>query len=81
MNFLPPVTVQCTKDAYFIVIVARDSTIPSIDLESVLLMGSGPGCTHVDSNSDFAIYFFPVTDCGTIVLVRIWCSTFSKHKI
>lgn len=81
MYFVPPVTVQCTKDAYFIVVVARDSTIPNIDLDSVLLSGDGPGCTHVDSNSDFAIYYFPVTACGTIVLVRIWFSIFSNHKI
>uniref|UniRef100_A0A3Q3XEU5 Zona pellucida sperm-binding protein 4 n=1 Tax=Mola mola TaxID=94237 RepID=A0A3Q3XEU5_MOLML len=66
--FAKAVTVQCTKDAYFIVVVARDSTIPNIDLDSVLLWGDGPGCTHVDSNSDFAIYYFPVTACGTIVL-------------
>uniref|UniRef100_A0A3Q3X0V3 Zona pellucida sperm-binding protein 4 n=1 Tax=Mola mola TaxID=94237 RepID=A0A3Q3X0V3_MOLML len=69
--FAKAVTVQCTKDAYFIVVVARDSTIPNIDLDSVLLWGDGPGCTHVDSNSDFAIYYFPVTACGTIVLTVI----------
>uniref|UniRef100_A0A3B4YWH2 Zona pellucida sperm-binding protein 4 n=1 Tax=Seriola lalandi dorsalis TaxID=1841481 RepID=A0A3B4YWH2_SERLL len=58
------VTVQCTKDAQFIVVVARDATLPHIDLESVALLGGGQGCTHVDSNSDFAIYQFPVTACG-----------------
>ncbi|XP_047451816.1 zona pellucida sperm-binding protein 4-like [Mugil cephalus] len=61
------VTVQCTKDAQFIVVVARDVTLPSIDLESITLLGQGQGCIHVDSNSDFAIYQFPVTSCGSIV--------------
>ncbi|XP_070764094.1 zona pellucida sperm-binding protein 4-like [Enoplosus armatus] len=62
------VTVQCTKDAQFIVVVARDATLPNIDLESISLLGQGQGCTHVDSNSDFAIYQFPVTACGSVVM-------------
>ncbi|KAM7414356.1 hypothetical protein PAMA_019259 [Pampus argenteus] len=61
------VTVQCTKDAQFIVVVARDATLPNIDLESISLLGEGHDCTHVDSNSHFAIYQFPVTACGSIV--------------
>lgn len=68
--FVPPVTVQCTKDAQFIVVVARDATLPNIDLESISLLGQGQGCTHVDSNSGFAIYQFPVTECGSVVTVR-----------
>uniref|UniRef100_A0A8C2XBK8 Zona pellucida sperm-binding protein 4 n=1 Tax=Cyclopterus lumpus TaxID=8103 RepID=A0A8C2XBK8_CYCLU len=62
------VTVQCTKNGQFIVVVARDATVPNIDLESILLLSKASGCTHVDSNSDFAIYNFPVTSCGTVVL-------------
>ncbi|XP_070764132.1 zona pellucida sperm-binding protein 4-like [Enoplosus armatus] len=62
------VTVQCTKDAQFIVVVARDATLPHIDLESISLLGQGQDCTHVDSNSDFAIYQFPVTACGSVVM-------------
>ncbi|XP_053174517.1 zona pellucida sperm-binding protein 4-like isoform X3 [Scomber japonicus] len=61
------VTVQCTKDAQFIVVVARDATLPNLDLESISLLGEGQGCTHVASNSEFAIYQFPVTACGTTV--------------
>ncbi|XP_077452426.1 zona pellucida sperm-binding protein 4-like [Stigmatopora argus] len=61
------VTVQCTKDGQFIVVVARDATLPSIDLESLSLLGEGPACSPVDSNSAFAIYQFPVTACGTVV--------------
>ncbi|XP_077423970.1 zona pellucida sperm-binding protein 4-like [Vanacampus margaritifer] len=61
------VTVQCTKDAQFIVVVARDATLPNIDLETISLLGEGPGCTSVDSNSAFAIFQFPVTSCGTVV--------------
>ncbi|XP_035520808.1 zona pellucida sperm-binding protein 4-like, partial [Morone saxatilis] len=62
------VTVQCTKDAQFIVVVAKDATLPNIDLESILLLGQGFGCTYIDSNSEFAIYQFPVTACGSIVM-------------
>lgn len=69
--FFTSVTVQCTKDAFFIVIVGKDATVPRIDLETISMQGHGPGCTHVDSNSDFAIYYFAVTDCGTEVTVRV----------
>lgn len=61
------VTVQCTKDAQFIVVVARDATLPNIDIESVSLLGGGPGCTPVGTTSSFAVYQFPVTACGTIM--------------
>uniref|UniRef100_UPI0037E8B309 zona pellucida sperm-binding protein 1-like n=1 Tax=Semicossyphus pulcher TaxID=241346 RepID=UPI0037E8B309 len=67
-HFGKAVTVQCTKDAQFIVVVARDATLPNIDLESISLLGEGQGCTHVDSNSAFAIYQFPVTACGSVVM-------------
>ncbi|KAM8861984.1 zona pellucida sperm-binding protein 4-like isoform 2-T2 [Synchiropus picturatus] len=63
-----PVTVQCTKDGQFIVVVARDATLPNIDLESISLLAGGHGCTHVASNSAFAIYQFPVTSCGGVVM-------------
>ncbi|XP_044049876.1 zona pellucida sperm-binding protein 4-like [Siniperca chuatsi] len=62
------VTVQCTKDAQFIVVVARDATLPNIDLDSISLLGQGQSCTHVDSNSEFAIYQFPVTACSSVVM-------------
>ncbi|XP_071767574.1 zona pellucida sperm-binding protein 4-like [Centroberyx gerrardi] len=61
------VTVQCTKDAQFIVVVARDATLPNIDLESVSLLGDGQGCAPVGTTSAFAIYQFPVTACGTVM--------------
>ncbi|KAG7259990.1 hypothetical protein CRUP_002648 [Coryphaenoides rupestris] len=64
------VTVQCTKDAQFIVVVARDATLPNIDIETVSLLGTGPGCTPVGTNSAFAVYQFPVTACGTVRTCR-----------
>ncbi|XP_071767929.2 zona pellucida sperm-binding protein 4-like [Centroberyx gerrardi] len=65
------VTVQCTKDAQFIVVVARDATLPNIDLETISLLENGQGCAPVDSNSGFAIYQFPVTACGSAVLEEL----------
>ena len=62
-------TVQCTKDAQFIVVVAMDATLPNIDLESVSLLGNEQGCGLVGSNSQFAIYQFPVTGCGSVTKV------------
>lgn len=75
------VTVQCTKDGYFIVVVAKDATLPSLDLSTIAMYGHGPSCTYVDSNSEFAIYYFAVTQCGTLVKVRVQFPCFSKQTL
>ncbi|XP_062873289.1 zona pellucida sperm-binding protein 4-like [Trichomycterus rosablanca] len=65
------VTVQCTKDGQFILVVARDATLPGINLDSISLMGGNSGpCGPVDFSSAFAIYQFPVTACGTTMMVQ-----------
>lgn len=66
--FAKAVTVQCTKDGQFIVVASKDSTTPALDLTSVSLLETGPGCSYADSNSQFVIYQFPVTTCGSVVL-------------
>lgn len=63
-------TVQCTRDGQFVVVVARDATLPHIDVESVsLLETNDPSCTPVGVTSAFAIFQFPVTACGTTLKV------------
>ncbi|XP_068168224.1 zona pellucida sperm-binding protein 4-like [Antennarius striatus] len=62
------VTLQCTKDAQFILVVSRDATLPSLDLESIAFLGNDEACKPVDTSSAFAIYQFPVTECGTVLL-------------
>uniref|UniRef100_A0A8C2FT95 Zona pellucida sperm-binding protein 4 n=1 Tax=Cyprinus carpio TaxID=7962 RepID=A0A8C2FT95_CYPCA len=60
------VTVQCTRDAQFVVVAMRDATLPRLNLESIsLLGGSDPPCGPVGTTVAFAIYQFPVTACGT----------------
>ncbi|ROL50565.1 Zona pellucida sperm-binding protein 4 [Anabarilius grahami] len=60
------VTVQCIRDGQFVVVVARDVTLPRLSLDSVrLLSGNDPPCSPVGSTPSFAIYHFPVTACGT----------------
>uniref|UniRef100_W5LIV6 Zona pellucida sperm-binding protein 4 n=1 Tax=Astyanax mexicanus TaxID=7994 RepID=W5LIV6_ASTMX len=62
------VTVQCTIDGQFVLVVARDATLPRISLDSISLLGGSDGpCGVADYNADFAIYQFPVTACGTRV--------------
>ncbi|XP_073328053.1 zona pellucida sperm-binding protein 4-like [Pagrus major] len=61
------VTLQCTKDAQMIVVVARDATLPNLDLETISFLGNDPNCSPVGTTSAFAIYQFPVTACGTIM--------------
>ncbi|XP_039546050.1 zona pellucida sperm-binding protein 4-like [Pimephales promelas] len=63
------VTVQCIRDGQFVVVVARDVTLPRLSLDSVrLLGGNDPACSPVGSTPFFAIYQFPVTACGTSVI-------------
>uniref|UniRef100_A0A673YXY4 Zona pellucida sperm-binding protein 4 n=1 Tax=Salmo trutta TaxID=8032 RepID=A0A673YXY4_SALTR len=60
------VTVQCTRDGQFVVVVARDATSPKIDIDSIsLLVGNDSPCSPVGITLAFAIYQFPVTACGT----------------
>ncbi|XP_029289368.1 zona pellucida sperm-binding protein 4-like [Cottoperca gobio] len=61
------VTLQCTKDAQFIVVVARDATLPNIDLETITFNSDDEGCRPVGVTSGFAIYQFLVTNCGTVL--------------
>ncbi|XP_056336819.1 zona pellucida sperm-binding protein 4-like [Danio aesculapii] len=63
------VTVQCIRDGQFVVVVARDVTLPRLSLDSVsLLGGNDPPCSPVASNPYFAVYQFPVSACGTNVI-------------
>ncbi|KTF72875.1 hypothetical protein cypCar_00050464, partial [Cyprinus carpio] len=60
---------QCIRDGQFVVVVARDVTLPRLSLDSVrLLGGNDPPCAPVESTPSFAIYQFPVTACGTSVM-------------
>jgi len=80
--YLVPVTVQCIRDGQFVVVVARDVTLPRLSLDSVrLLGGDDPACSPVGSTPFFAIYQFPVTACGTSMMVSscLWfCSAWLK---
>ncbi|XP_068604877.1 zona pellucida sperm-binding protein 4-like [Brachionichthys hirsutus] len=59
------VTVQCARDGQFVVVVARDATVPHIDVDSVSLLSNGPPCAPADVTSAYIIFQFPVTACGT----------------
>uniref|UniRef100_A0A674EGM6 Zona pellucida sperm-binding protein 4 n=2 Tax=Salmo trutta TaxID=8032 RepID=A0A674EGM6_SALTR len=63
------VTVQCSRDGQFVVVVARDSTRPNLDLDSIsLLGGQDDPCKPVGTSTVFAVYQFPVTACGTTLM-------------
>lgn len=63
-------TVQCTRDGQFVVVVAKDATLPHIDVDSVsLLETNDASCAPVGVTSAFAIFQFPVTACGTMIKV------------
>lgn len=64
------VTVQCTRDGQFVVVVARDATLPQLSLDSVSLLGGNDApCSPVGTTAAFAIFQFPVTACGTSMMV------------
>ncbi|XP_052003945.1 zona pellucida sperm-binding protein 4-like [Xyrauchen texanus] len=69
VSVLSQLTVQCIQDGQFVVVVARDVTLPSLSLDTVrLLGGNDPPCSPVGSTPSFAIYQFPVTACGTSMM-------------
>ncbi|XP_034039613.1 zona pellucida sperm-binding protein 4-like [Thalassophryne amazonica] len=62
------ITVQCTKDGQFIVVVSQEATRPPLDVDSIgLLDTSGAACQPAGINSGFVIFQFPVTECGSTV--------------
>ncbi|XP_039598498.1 zona pellucida sperm-binding protein 4-like [Polypterus senegalus] len=62
------VTVQCTLDGQFVVVVSENVTLPSLDLGSIQLVdSSSPSCSPVTSLSSFVLYQFPVSACGSTV--------------
>ncbi|CAI5641213.1 unnamed protein product [Oreochromis niloticus] len=74
------VTVQCTRDGQFVVVVARDATLPPIELDSIgLLETDDVFCTPVDGTSAFAIFQFPVTACGTTVTEEDGFVVYENH--
>lgn len=64
------VTLHCTAAAEIILVVARDATVPSINLETTSLLGSGTTCNPFKA-ATFVVYYFPVNQCGTVMTVRI----------
>jgi len=68
-----PVTLQCTRNGGFVLVVARDATLPHISLDSIhLLEDDPPGhCASVGSTATFAIYQFAVSSCGTRMKVGV----------
>uniref|UniRef100_A0A3B3TCM6 Zona pellucida sperm-binding protein 4 n=1 Tax=Paramormyrops kingsleyae TaxID=1676925 RepID=A0A3B3TCM6_9TELE len=67
------VTMQCTSDGQFVVVVAKDSTVPQLDVTSIsMLGGKAAPCSPVATTDAFAIFTFPVTACGTVVKVGLY---------
>ncbi|XP_051783428.1 zona pellucida sperm-binding protein 4-like [Erpetoichthys calabaricus] len=63
-----PVTVQCTLDGQFVVVVSENVTLPPLDLGSIQLVdSSSSACSPVTSLSSFVMYQFPVSACGSTV--------------
>ncbi|XP_041116147.1 zona pellucida sperm-binding protein 4-like [Polyodon spathula] len=58
----------CTADGHFVFAVYRTSTKPEIDPGSLVISGN-QSCAPVICTPDFAIFKFPVTDCGTHVFI------------
>ncbi|XP_066574920.1 zona pellucida sperm-binding protein 4 isoform X2 [Amia ocellicauda] len=60
------VTVQCTEDGQFVVVVPRNVTTPPLSLGTVtLLEGQSAPCSPVGTTASFALFQFPVSACGS----------------
>ncbi|XP_026070044.1 zona pellucida glycoprotein 2, like 2 isoform X1 [Carassius auratus] len=61
------VTLQCTRDGQFVLVVARDATMPHISLDSIHMLDNDTNdhCAPVGSTGSFAMYQFTVSSCGT----------------
>ncbi|XP_058872844.1 zona pellucida sperm-binding protein 4-like [Acipenser ruthenus] len=65
-NLDTQVVVACTKFGQFVVVVLKNSTKPSLDLDSVSLPSStGSQCKPVATTEDLLVFKFSVKDCGT----------------
>lgn len=64
-------TLHCTKNGQIILVVARDATVPSINLDTVSLLGGSTGTCRPEVNAAFLVYQFTPDQCGTEVTVRI----------
>ncbi|KAJ8395982.1 hypothetical protein AAFF_G00026900 [Aldrovandia affinis] len=65
------VTVQCLRDGQFVVVVASETTVPRLSLDSVSLLEGGDvaPCRPVGTTPAFVIFQFPVSACGTTMRV------------
>ncbi|KAJ8397779.1 hypothetical protein AAFF_G00434680 [Aldrovandia affinis] len=61
------VTVQCLRDGQFVVVVASETTVPRLSLDSVSLLEGGnvASCGPVSITPAFVTFQFPVSACGT----------------
>nr|XP_023696542.1 zona pellucida sperm-binding protein 4-like [Paramormyrops kingsleyae] len=60
------VTLQCTEDGHFLVVVAKSSAALHLTSPAVSQLGDGaPSCGPVAVTDSFDVYNFPVTACGT----------------
>lgn len=73
-HLLSSATLHCNANGDIILVVARDATVPSIEVNSISLMGDdNPSCSpHV--STAFIVYKFNANQCGTQVTVRIAAS-------
>uniref|UniRef100_H3ASC4 Zona pellucida sperm-binding protein 4 n=1 Tax=Latimeria chalumnae TaxID=7897 RepID=H3ASC4_LATCH len=60
------VTLGCSKNGQFVLLLEKMMTKPPLDLKSVYLKGgSGPACKPVKDSPDVIVFKFPVSACGT----------------
>lgn len=51
-------------------VIFKDATLPCISPEFLHFYGNDDACQPVGITSQFIIYMFPVTACGTVKTVR-----------
>lgn len=69
-DLLSSATLHCKRDGKIIFVVARDATVPRIDVNTISLLGDDGNCKP-EISSKFLVYEFTPSECGTVVKVRI----------
>ncbi|XP_066563728.1 zona pellucida sperm-binding protein 4 [Amia ocellicauda] len=59
---------ECTSDKHSVLAIHRTLTIPAVDPSSLVIAGN-KSCTPVICTSDFVVFKFPLTGCGTHAFV------------
>ncbi|XP_051891486.1 uncharacterized protein LOC127581282 isoform X2 [Pristis pectinata] len=59
--------IDCTSEGLFTIVVPKVATVPSLDLDSVILANNtGSECAPTIRTAEFVVFSFPLNACGSV---------------